>query len=223
MALTNPFREVDGVPGAYTTGRTLMTVNSVRDTEVYGERLVEFKDVQYRAWDPSRSKLAAAILLGAKDLGLDSSSKVLYLGAASGTTASHVSDMAHSGVVYCVEVSQRSFRDLVRVCESRKNMIPIMADASRPDDYAHMIEGVDLVYQDIAQRDQADIFVRNMRRFGSDRGVLMLKARSVDVNREPGEVYSQARGRLASDGLNVRAVLRLDEYSKDHAAFLVGP
>ena len=115
MALTNPFREVDGVPGAYTTGRTLMTVNSVRDTEVYGERLVEFKDVQYRAWDPSRSKLAAAILLGAKDLGLDSSSKVLYLGAASGTTASHVSDMAHSGVVYCVEVSQRSFRDLVRV------------------------------------------------------------------------------------------------------------
>ena len=223
MALVNPFRELEGAPNVYTTGRTLMTINAARDVNVYGERLVEFQDTQYRAWDPMRSKLAAALLLGARDLGLDRSTRVLYLGAASGTTASHVSDVASSGMVYCVEVSQRSFRDLVGVCESRKNMIPIMADASRPEDYSHMVEGVDLVYQDIAQRDQAEIFVRNMRHFEAERGVLMLKSRSVDVNREPREVYAAAREELASKGLRVLDVLDISQYAKDHAAFLVGP
>ena len=144
MALVNPFRDLEGAPNVYTTGRTLMTVNAARDKNVYGERLVEFGEVQYRSWDPTRSKLAALMLLGVRDLGLDRSSRVLYLGAASGTTASHVSDVASSGIVYCVEVSPRSFRDLVGVCESRRNMIPIMADASMPEGYSHMVEGVDL-------------------------------------------------------------------------------
>ncbi len=223
MAPVNPFREVDGSPNVYTTGRTLMTVNAARDVNVYGERLVEFAGVQYRSWDPMRSKLAALILLGGRDLGLDRSSRVLYLGAASGTTASHVSDITSSGMVYCVEVSQRSFRDLVGVCESRRNMIPIMADASRPEDYSHMVEGVDLVYQDIAQRDQAEMFVRNMRHFDVERGILMLKSRSVDVNREPGDVYAEARRELASKGLNVREAVDISQYAKDHAAFVVGP
>ena len=223
MAPVNPFREVDGSPNVYTTGRTLMTVNAARDVNVYGERLVEFAGTQYRSWDPMRSKLAALILLGGRDLGLDRSSRVLYLGAASGTTASHVSDIASSGMVYCVEVSQRSFRDLVGVCESRRNMIPIMADASRPEDYSHMVEGVDLVYQDIAQRDQAEMFVRNMRHFDVERGILMLKSRSVDVNREPGEVYAETRRELVSKGLKVREAVDISQYAKDHAAFVVGP
>jgi fibrillarin-like pre-rRNA processing protein len=223
MAVTNPFREIEGVPGVYTTGRTLMTVNSVRDTEVYGERLVEFQDVQYRAWDPGRSKLAALILLGGRALGLTRSSRVLYLGAASGTTASHVSDIASSGVVFCVEVSQRSFRDLVGVCEARRNMMPIMADASRPDEYAHMVEGVDFVYQDIAQRDQVEIFARNLRHFSAERGILMLKSRSIDVNRDPGEVFASTGKELGAKGVRVRQVVDLGEHAKDHAAFVVGP
>lgn len=222
MAHKDPFREIDWLPGAYTTGRTLLTVNAARDVSVYGERLLEFGDVQYRAWDPYRSKLAALVLLGGMVRGLDRSTRVLYLGAASGTTCSHVSDIVTSGVVYCVEVSQRSFRDLVGVCESRKNMIPIMADASRPEDYAHMVEGVDLVYQDIAQRDQAEIFMRNMGRFEAPQGILMVKARSVDVNREPREVYAEVRSRLESGGLRVRQVVDLDHYAGDHAAVLVG-
>ncbi len=221
MALVNPFRELEGAPNVYTTGRTLMTVNAARDKNVYGERLVEFGEVQYRSWDPMRSKLAAAILLGVRDLGLDRSSRVLYLGAASGTTASHVSDIASSGIVYCVEVSPRSFRDLVGVCESRKNMIPILADASRPEDYSHMVEGVELVYQDIAQRDQAEIFARNMRHFDVQRGILMLKSRSVDVNRDPGSVYSEVRKELTSKGFEVREALDISQYSADHAAFVV--
>jgi fibrillarin-like pre-rRNA processing protein len=223
MAVMNPFRELEGVPGVFTTGRTLMTVNSARDTDVYGERLVEFQDVQYRAWDPSRSKLAAMILLGARDLGLTRSSRVLYLGAASGTTASHVADIVSSGMVFCVEVSQRSFRDLVGVCEKRRNMIPIMADASFPERYAHMVEDVDFVYQDIAQRDQAEMFVRNMRHFDAGQGILMLKARSVDVNRDPAEVFVAVRKELVSKGVVVKEAIDLGQYAKDHAAFVVAP
>ncbi len=217
----NPFKQVDGVPGAYTTGRTLVTINGALDKSVYGERLVEFGMTQYRAWDPDRSKLAAMILMGAKDFGLEVSSRVLYLGAASGTTASHVSDIVKDGFVFCVEFSQRSFRDLVGVCETRKNMVPIMADASRPEDYAHMVEDVDFIYQDIAQRDQAEIFVRNMKHFGAKRGILMIKSRSVDVNRDPGSVYEEVRKELLSKGMTIKAMMRLDDYSKDHAAFII--
>jgi fibrillarin-like pre-rRNA processing protein len=188
---------------------------------VYGERLLAVNGVEYRAWNPHRSKLAAAILLGARDFGLDGSTKVLYLGAASGTTASHVSDIVANGVVHCVEISERSFRDLVAVCETRRNMIPHMADANQPEEYAHIIEGVELVYQDIAQRNQVDIFVRNMAAFDAEHGLLMLKSRSINVNRRPKEVFAEVRKDLASRSFNVRKVIDLERYAKDHAAFFV--
>lgn len=219
--MKGPLRALKGVPGAYTDGTGLFTLNAAPGKRVYGEVLVEVGGKEYRAWDPKRSKLAAAILLGAKDLGLDEHANVLYLGAASGTTASHVSDIVSKGFVYCVEVSQRSFRDLVKVCEERGNMIPILADARRPEDYEHMAEGVELVYQDIAQRDQVEIFVRNMGAFEAARGVLMLKSRSVNVNRRPAEIFAEVRRQLAAKGLRVKEVVDLDRYAKGHAAFTV--
>lgn len=48
---------------------------------------------EYRAWNPFRSKLAAAILGGVDKIHMGPGKKVLYLGAASGTTVSHVSDI----------------------------------------------------------------------------------------------------------------------------------
>jgi fibrillarin-like pre-rRNA processing protein len=209
------------VPGVFSDGEHLYTVNAAPGKAVYGERLVNVNGVEYRAWDPRRSKLAAAILLGAKGMGVDPSTKVLYLGAASGTTASHVSDIVLNGIVHCVEVSQRSFRDLVSVCESRRNMIPHLADANRPEDYSHEIEGIELVYQDIAQRNQVDIFVRNMAAFDAGHGILMLKSRSVNVNRKPKDVFAEVRKELAAKTLKVKSVVNLERYSKDHAAFIV--
>ena len=219
--MSKSLTRVEGVPGVFTDGHSLLTVNAAPGKDVYGERLVQSDGIEYRSWDPKRSKLAAAILLGARGLGIDESTKVLYLGAASGTTASHVSDMVPNGVVHCVEVSERSFRDLVAVCETRKNMIPILADANQPEEYAHMIEGIELVYQDIAQRNQVDIFVRNMAAFEAERGVLMLKSRSINVNRKPKEVFSEVRKALLSKSLKVKQVVDLERYSKDHAAFIV--
>lgn len=216
-----PLREVEGCPGVFTLGRSLLTINGAPGKQVYGEPLIIIDEKQYRVWDPMRSKLAGMILEGARDFGLRKDSKVLYLGAASGTTASHVADIAADGFVYCVEVSQRSFRDLVKVCEDRRNMIPIMADASQLEEYAHMIEGVELVYQDVAQRNQVDIFVRNMASFDAESGILMLKARSIDVSRDPREVFSQVKDELTRKTLKVRQVVDLEKYARDHAAFIV--
>lgn len=212
---------VEGLEGVYTDGRTLYTVNGAPGRSVYGERLVRFEGVEYRSWNPTRSKLAALILQGARRLHIDRSTKVLYLGAASGTTASHVSDIVVDGYVFCVELSERSFRDLLAVCESRKNMIPILADASMPHEYAHVVEGVELVYQDIAQRNQVDVFVRNMASFEAEHGILMLKARSVDVNRPPQKVFSEVKRELVSRHLKVKEVVDINRFAKDHAAFIV--
>jgi len=213
--------KVDGVPGVFTDGMDLLTINAAPGKTVYGERFFAVNGVEYRAWDPHRSKLAAAILLGARDFGLDESTKVLYLGAASGTTASHVSDIVSNGIVHCVEVSERSFRDLVAVCETRKNMIPHLADANQPEEYAHIIEGIELVYQDIAQRNQVEIFVRNMAAFDAEHGILMLKSRSVNVNRKPREIFAEVRKSLVSKAFRVKNIIDLERYAKDHAAFFV--
>ncbi|HEX9908114.1 MAG TPA: fibrillarin-like rRNA/tRNA 2'-O-methyltransferase [Thermoplasmata archaeon] len=219
--MSKTMMRVEGLQGVYTDSQSVYTLNAARGHDVYGEELVVVGDAEYRRWDPRRSKLAAVVLLGFRNLGLDESTKVLYLGAASGTTASHVSDIVQNGVVYCVEVSERSFRDLVKVCETRRNMIPVLANASMPEEYSHMIEGIELVYQDIAQRDQVDIFVRNMAAFDAERGILMLKARSINVNRDPKDVFSEARKLLVSKQLKIKQVLDIGRYAKDHAAFIV--
>lgn len=209
------------VPNVVRREEALFTVNAVPGVEVYGEQLVDIDGVEHRRWNPMRSKLAALMLLGCGEVPLRRDSNVLYLGAASGTTASHVSDICADGVVYCVEVSQRSFRDLVRLCETRSNMIPILADASGPEAYGTMADRVDLVYQDIAQRQQADIFLRNMRHFDAHDGILMLKSRSIDVNKEPKRVFAEVRAKLSAEGARVREIVEIGRYSKDHAAFVV--
>jgi len=221
LSMVKVISRVEGAPGVFTDGKDLFTVNGAPGKDVYGERLLKVEGVEYRQWDPTRSKLAAMILLGGKDFGLDQSSKVLYLGAASGTTASHVSDIVTNGFVYCIEFSERSFRDLVPVCEARRNMIPILSDANHPHEYQHMIEAAEFVYQDVAQRNQVEIFVRNMAAFEAGHGILMLKSRSINVNRKPKEVFAEVRMELVGACLKVKGVIDLERYAKDHAAFVV--
>ena len=212
---------VDGVPNVVSSGDALFTVNSAPGTRVYSEELCAVGGTEYRRWDPTRPKLAAYLLLGGPGMKIADDNRVLYLGAASGTTASHVADMVSKGVVYCVEISQRPFRDLLRVCEARPNMMPILADAESPKQYEHLVESVDFLYQDIAQRLQVDIFLRNMRHFRARSGMLMVKSRSINVNLDPDEVYSRVRARLSAQGLKIRSMVDLHRYARDHAAFLV--
>lgn len=181
---------------------------------VYGERMLG----DARVWDPYRSKLSALYHL-TKGIGLEPTMRVLYLGAANGTTVSHVADYVE--VVYAVEFAPRPMQDLLEVARRRKNVVPIMADAALPEQYAPLVESVDLIYQDVAQPDQTTIAIRNSA-FLKQGGtlILMLKTRSVDVRREPDAVFSEAVSQLSAGGLRVRESTWLAPYHHDHAAII---
>lgn len=201
----------------------LATKNLSPGNQVYDERLVEFQDEEYRIWDPYRSKLASGILRGIKDVPLDSGDKVLYLGAASGTTASHISDIVGSeGMVYCVEISSRPLRDLLVTCEQRSNMAPILADAQKTDEYRAMIEQADVIYQDVAHPEQTKIALANARSFLLKDGnaIIALKARSIDVTKDPREIFRNEMEKLEEEMEIVDSKL-LDPYEKDHAMILL--
>jgi fibrillarin-like pre-rRNA processing protein len=202
----------------------LATRSLAPGTSVYGEDIVKTADAEYRVWDPFRSKLAAAILNGLSEVPIKSGKSVLYLGAASGTTASHVSDIvgAH-GRVYCVEFAQRSFRDLVNnACKNRNNMIPIFADARLPSHYRNMVPEVDTVYSDVAQPDQARILAENLRAYLGKEGTFLMaiKARSVDVSKEPGTIFRQERTIIEEKGYQVLQMVRLEPFEADHCMIL---
>jgi len=208
-----------GVSRVFTDGRNLYTENLMPGRDVYGERLVTFRGTEYRPWDPRRSKLAALLLKGWKILPLARTSQVLYLGAASGTTVSHVSDLVPEGTIYAVELSRRVFQKLLELAESRHNVLPILADASTPEAYAGTVGRVDLVYQDISQRDQVVILERNLRFLDPDGTVvLMVKSRSIDVARDPDKVYREVESALRKKGLHVLGTVPLDPLQRDHAA-----
>jgi fibrillarin-like pre-rRNA processing protein len=210
------------VKGVYWDGERIYTRNSVTGDVVYGERLITSDDVEYREWMPNRSKLAAYVRLGGTIFPFSNNTRVLYLGAASGTTASHVADLCPGGTVYCVEFSPRSFRDLVKVCERRKNMVPILGDATKPSEYRFAVEHVDVVYQDIAQKNQASILLKNMREFGAKVGMLALKARCEDVTREPRLIFAETTKFIAKEGFEVLDLVDLEPFEKDHAMIVVG-
>jgi fibrillarin-like pre-rRNA processing protein len=200
----------------------LATKNLTPGRNVYGERLVRLEGVEYRVWDAFRSKLAAAILKNLQIVPIKPSHKVLYLGAASGTTASHVSDVVgDEGHVYCVEFASRSIRELVdNVCAYRLNMSPILEDARFPERYAMFISGkVDDIYCDIAQPEQAKILADNADMFLKSSGWIMLavKAQSIDVTKEPSEVYKQEVKVLENRGFRVEEVVYLEPYERAHA------
>ena len=181
---------------------------------VYSERMLG----NTRVWDPFRSKLAALYHEG-KGVEITSDTRVLYLGAANGTTVSHVADYAD--VVYAVEFAPRPMQDLLEVARRRKNIVPIMADATRPEQYAPLVETVDLVYQDVAQPEQAMIAIRNSAFLKPDgKMILMLKTRSVDVRKEPAVVFEETLNALVSAGFVMQESLWLLPYHQDHAAIV---
>ncbi|MEM2872632.1 MAG: fibrillarin-like rRNA/tRNA 2'-O-methyltransferase [Nitrososphaerales archaeon] len=198
----------------------IATINLVPGVQVYGERLIVDKDIEYRLWDPFRSKLSAAIINGLKYLPLKEGSKVLYLGASTGTTASHVSDIiGDKGIIFCVEMSPRVARELMERCvKYRRNMIPIIEDARKHENYHSIFGHVDLVYCDIAQPDQTDIAIANCKHFLKKNGHLLLavKSRSIDVTKKPSKVFEEEEEKLKKAGFKIEQVIELEPFDKDH-------
>jgi len=226
-ANVRPHERFDGVFWATLEDGTkrLATRNLSPTVSVYGETLIADGEDEYRTWDPYRSKLAAAILRNLKNLPIDRGKNVLYLGSASGTTASHVSDIVEAeGRVYCVEFAQRSMRDLIdALCAHRPNVYPILADARMPENYRTLVRAVDVIYSDVAQPEQARILADNADLFlkSSGAAIIAIKSRSVDVTMEPADVYKQETEVLRKRHFKLLQTVRLEPYDRDHALAVV--
>ncbi|MCL5433632.1 MAG: fibrillarin-like rRNA/tRNA 2'-O-methyltransferase [Candidatus Marsarchaeota archaeon] len=195
----------------------IATLNLVRGKKVYNEVLVDINGIEYRLWNPYRSKLSAAILKGLKTFAIKKGSYVLYLGASTGTTSSHVSDIVGiDGRIYAVEISERSMRDLIKLCEIRNNMLPILEDASHPDRYAEVINTCDIIYQDVSAKNQVEI-LRNNSRFLKKGGIayFIIKSQSIDISRPPEKIFEESLQSL-SDIFDVVEKLTLEPYDNMH-------
>jgi fibrillarin-like pre-rRNA processing protein len=212
------------IPYLYQDKKQLFTENlqECKGIKVYGEKIIKNKNKELRSWIPYRSKLAAAILNGL-EIEIKKDYNVLYLGAATGTTVSHISDITREGIIYAVESSPVSMKKLITVCEKRPNIIPILNDAFHPDRYACIVPSIDLIYQDISQRNQAEIFFENIKKYLRENGtgIIMVKARSIDVAMKPKIAYEKVCNYLKESNLNIKQVFELEPYEKDHAAIIV--
>lgn len=202
--------------------RRLYTVNLASGQDVYGERLVQQDGSEYREWDAFKSKLAASILKGSPNIGIRKGDFVLYLGSASGTTVSHVSDIVgNNGIVFAVDIAPRAMRDLIFLCYQRRNIAPVLADANNINSLKGRISAVDAVYQDVAQKDQVEIFLKNVDLFlkRDGYGLLAVKARSIDVTKKPKQIFNDAKARLEKS-LAIIDYRELEPFQKDHCMFI---
>ncbi len=209
-------------PNVWRKGKKIYTKNLVKGEKVYTEELVETNIGEMREWDPRKSKLGAAITKKIPKTGLKKDSKVLYLGAASGTTVSHVSDIVEEGIVFGVEYSNKVVNDLLRTSKNRDNLCPILGDARKPGEYNDIVDNVDLVFQDVAQPDQAKIFLKNCDAFLKESGVgiLAIKSRSISSSKSKQEIFKEQEKKL-SENFEIVWEKTLEPFEKDHKVYLL--
>ncbi len=206
--------------GVYKQNKFIYTKNLTPGRAVYGERLLNRDGVEYRAFDPYRSKLGAAIKKWLKSWPFQKNSIILYLGASTGSTISHLSDICRDGEIYGVEISPHVINKLVKLSEKRENIIPILGDARKPKEYEEVGE-VDIIYQDVSQPDQEDILIKNSKIFLKKGGIAMfaIKSQSIDVLKDPEEIYKKIIENL-KDEFEILEKVDIDSYDKGHL-FLV--
>ncbi|MEM3404007.1 MAG: fibrillarin-like rRNA/tRNA 2'-O-methyltransferase [Nitrososphaeria archaeon] len=201
--------------------KKICTGNLTPGITVYGEKTIEIDGVEYRLWDPFRSKLAAALINDLKQFPFKEGSRVLYLGASTGTTVSHISDIVgEGGVIFAVEFAPRVANEFIDRCAKyRKNIVTIVEDARKPEKYVGVFGKVDIVYCDIAQPDQTEIAIKNCNFYLKDSGYLFLivKSRSINVAKEPSKVFDEEEKKLENAGFQHVQTIWLAPFDKDHA------
>ena len=203
----------------------ICTQNLILGKKVYGEKLVQEKGIEYRQWDLFRSKLAGAVKKGLQQCPLQKGSVVLYLGISEGTTASHISDIVgENGIIFGVDISQQTMKKLLTICESRTNIVPILADANQPEKYQEYLKGftVDLVYMDVSQKNQVEILIKNVKKYlPKDKlAFLCLKAKSISSTEDVNKVFETAEKQL-NQKFQVLQSLNLNPFDKDHKFYVL--
>jgi len=209
-------------PNIFIDKKKLYT-KSLDKNSFFEEKIVVEGGVSYREWDPKRSKLAAGLLKGLSQIGFKEGSVVLYLGASHGYTTSFVSDIVgNKGFIFAIDIAPQVTRDLVSLAEQRKNIAPILANCNHPEKYKELVTQANIVYQDIAQKNQVQIFLKNCDAYlkKDSFGLLALKSRSIDVTKKPRDVYRQVMKELEKK-ITIVDYRVLDPYEKDHALFIV--
>jgi fibrillarin-like pre-rRNA processing protein len=197
----------------------LFTVSLNGKKSQFDEEIIEEEGIVYREWDPRRSKLGAAIKNKIRFLPIQKGKTVLYLGASNGYTPSFVSDiLGEKGFLIGVDIAPLPVRDLYFLSKSRVNMAPLLEDAGHPENYKKKVPEVDIVYQDLAQRNQTEIFIKNCKNFlkRGGYGLLVIKSRSIDVTRNPREIFNEQKHVLNASGFEVQEMIDLYPYEKDH-------
>ncbi len=198
------------------------TRNLVPGDSIYWEVQRKIGGIEFRYWNPEKSKLSAFLVKGGKIFSFGPRSTILYLGAANGTTVSHISDICTDGRIFAVEVAKNPFRKLLTLAEKRPNIVPILEDANQPDIYSRLVGQVDIMYQDISQRNQTEIFIKNtfMLKPGGI-GYLMVKARCIDVSASPARIFKDCKLELEGAGFKILEMVNLEPHEKDHAAIVI--
>ncbi len=222
------FKPHPKIAGLYTVegilGVRLATQNMIKGTSVYGERLFQTEFGELREFSFKRSKVAASILQNMTIDNLKRNSKVLYLGASSGTTVSHISDIVTEGIVFAIEFAPIPMRDLLNLSIRRENIIPLHRDARYPEEYTELVDCVDFVFCDVAQPNQAELFVRNLNAFLLEgEGLIAIKSKSISQTKSPEQIFREQSRILESKDFTVSKSVSIDRYHKDHKVFRVIP
>ncbi|MEM4662678.1 MAG: fibrillarin-like rRNA/tRNA 2'-O-methyltransferase [Candidatus Diapherotrites archaeon] len=212
-------------PGVYKWQEKLWTKNLVPGQRVYGEKLATYNGVEYREWNPFRSKLAAAIKKKITNMPLHEGSKVLYLGIAEGTTASHISDIiGQNGLILGIDISEKCIAKLVQICERRTNIIPLLSDANKPESYEEYVFELkpEIIYQDIAQKNQVQILRLNAERFLEKGGfaMLALKAPSIDSTKRASTVFREQE-KILEKNFEILEYVPLEPFEKKHRFYVL--
>ncbi len=209
--------------GVYKYGGKIATKSLAPGFRVYAEEVFKKNGKEYRVWNPFKSKLAAAIKKGLKNFPFKEGINVLYLGAATGTTCSHVSDLiGKKGKLFCVEFSADSMKELIKVCEKRRNMYPILADARTPENYEKIVGKVEVVYEDVADPEQVKILEINAKKFLKKNGIVMLalKAPCIDSSEKKGKIYEETEKQLKKE-FEIVEKIDLEPFEKEHRFYVL--
>lgn len=183
---------------------------------------IDLNSGEKRTWDPNHSKVAAGIKKGIKDFPINENSKVLYLGAAEGYTISYISDIASNGIVVGADISAHSMQKLYLLSLERKNLIPLLGDCNKPEEYNEELKGekFDLIIQDIAQKNQVEILVKNSDIFLKAKGYVLLSLKLSALTQKKNSNLKEDQLELFRKHFNLIDQKKLDPFEKKHMLIL---
>ena len=174
------------------------------------------KSTGWEVWNPYHSKLSAYLIAGGKNWPFKKDSRVLYLGSAEGNTISYLGEVCKTNTITAVEISPVAMAELLVLAKEKENIIPCLCDAHFPEKYRIQANNPEIIYQDIAQNDQVDIFIRNCDYFKPKRAFLMLKSQSISKLNE--DIFKITKKRLSEIFEKVE-IVNISKWAKGHSAY----